>query len=363
VTDTAGVTLHDVFLAAARIARHVRRTPLERSAPLSDELGRDVYLKLECLQRTGSFKLRGALNRLLDEVAGRRSKVKGQEALDRPGEPSGLRTPTLSARSSTFDLRPATARGVLTCSAGNHGLGVAAAARLAGIPATVVVPENASPAKVAGLRRAGVELILHGASYDEAEARARELAETRGLTFVSPYNDPAVIAGAGTVALEVMQELPEAATIVVPVGGGGLAAGVGLATKAINPAARVVGAQSDASPAMHAALAAGRLVPVGERPSLADGLAGNVEAGSITFPLVRRYLDEVVLVDEEAIAAAMLTFLDRHHLVVEGAGAVGLAALQRGLVAPADGPIVLIVSGGNVASGVLAELLSRRLES
>ena len=318
------VTLHDVFLATGRVAPHIRRTPLERSAPLSDELGFDVYLKLECLQRTGSFKLRGALNRLL----------------------------TLSDE--------ARRRGILTCSAGNHGLGVAEAARLLGVAATVVVSENASPAKVAGLRRTGVELLLLGAGYDEAEARARELAAERGLPFVSPYNDSAIVAGVGTVALEVLLDLPEAATIVVPVGGGGLAAGVALTAKAINPALRVVGAQPEASPAMHAALAAGRLVPIIEGPTLADGLAGNVEAGSLTFPLLQRHLDDLALVGEEAIAAAMLAYLDRHHLVVEGAGAVGLAALQTGRIAAPQGPVVLIVSGGNVATGVLAGLLAGR---
>jgi threonine dehydratase len=276
------------------------------------------------LQRTGSFKLRGALNRLL----------------------------TLTDEERR--------RGILTCSAGNHGLGVAEASRLLGIAAMVVVPENASPAKVAGLRRTGVELLLLGAGYDEAEARARALATERGLTFVSPYNDPAVVAGAGTVALEVLLDLPEAAAIVVPVGGGGLAAGVALAAKAINPALRVVGAQPESSPAMHAALAAGRLVPIDEGPTLADGLAGNVEAGSLTFPLLQRHLDELALVGEEAIAAAMLAYLDRHHLVVEGAGAVGLAALQTGRIAAPQGPVVLIVSGGNVATGVLARLLASR---
>jgi threonine dehydratase len=312
-----------VFLAMARIAPHVRRTPLERSAALSAECGREVYLKLECLQRTSSFKLRGALNRLL----------------------------TLPERTRE--------RGIVTCSAGNHGLGVAEAAQLTGVAATVVVSEHASPAKVAGLRRTGVELIEHGADYDAAEAFAHELAARRGLTFVSPYNDPAVIAGAGTVALEILLDLPEAGLLVVPVGGGGLASGVGLVAKAIDPAVRVVGAQPAASTAMHAALAAGRLAPVAEEPTLADGLAGNVEPGSITFPLIQQYLDDLILVDEAAIAAAMRAFLDRHHLVVEGAGAVGLAALQRGLLSPADGPTVLIVSGGNVATSVLAEVLAR----
>lgn len=319
--------LRDVMGAAVRIAPHVRRTPLERSAPLSAELGIEVWLKLECWQRTGSVKLRGALNRLL--------------AL--PPE--------------------ARRRGVLTCSAGNHGLGLAEAARLTGTAATVVVPENASPAKLAALRRTDVDLMLVGATYDEAEARAPGIARERRLTFVSPYNDDAVIAGAGTVALEILADLPTAGSIVVPVGGGGLAAGVGVVARAIAPEMRVVGAQSEASPAMHAALAAGGLVPIVERPSLADGLAGNIEAGSRTFPLVQTGLDEIVLVSEAAIADAMLALLDRHHLVVEGAGAVGLAALRTGLpteAAEAAEPIVLIVSGGNLATGLLAALLADR---
>jgi threonine dehydratase len=320
--NQAAVTLHDIFLAARRIAPHILGTPLERSAVLSEELGCEVWMKLECQQRTGSFKLRGALNRLL----------------------------TLSPA--------ARARGVLTCSAGNHGLGVAEAARLADIRATIVVPENASPAKVAALRRAGVELLLVGADYDAAEAQAPEIAAERGLTFISPYDDPFVIAGAGTVALEIMRALPEVGTILVPVGGGGLASGVGVAAKSINPRVRVIGVQSDASPSMVAALAAGHLVQITCDDSLADGLAGNIAPGSITFPLVRDHLDDVVTVPEAAIAAAMRTYLDRHHLIVEGAGAVGLAALQSGRLPALPEPIVLIVSGGNVATQVLAGLIA-----
>ncbi len=316
------VTLHDVFLAAARLAPRVPRTPLERSVVWSEELGADVWLKLECRQRTGSFKLRGALNRLLTLSAGER------------------------------------ARGVLTCSAGNHGLGLAEAARLTGTAATVVVAADASAAKVARLRRAGVELLIEGADYDEAEARAPAIARRRGLTFVSPYNDPAVVAGAGTVALEVLRELPEAGTIVVPVGGGGLAAGIGVVARAVNPALRVVGAQSVAWPAMAAAVAAGRRVAVAGSPSLADGLAGNVEAGSITFPLVRRGVDAIEVVEEAAIAAAMAAFLHDHGLVVEGAGAVGLAALRANAGLRTRAPVVLIVSGGNVAADVLARVVA-----
>ena len=316
------LSLHDSFLAARRIAPHILSTPLERSAALSAELGREVWLKLECHQRTGSFKLRGALNRLL----------------------------TLPEE--------ARARGVLTCSAGNHGLGVAEAARLTGIRATIVVPENASPAKIEALSRTGSELLLVGADYDAAEAQAPQIAEERGLAFVSPYDDPFVIAGAGTVALEIMRDLPEVGTILVPVGGGGLASGIGIVAKGIHPGVRIVGIQSEASPSMVAALAAGELVTVECADTLADGLAGNIAPGAITFPLVRDHLDQVICVTEAAIGAAMRTLLDRHHLVVEGSGAVGLAALQSGRLPPLPEPIVLILSGGNVASAVLAGVLA-----
>lgn len=315
------VALHDVVRAAARIAPFVRRTPLERSVPLSAELGIDVWLKLECWQRTGSFKLRGALNRLL----------------------------TLSEE--------ARARGVATCSAGNHGLGVAEASWLTGVPATVVVPGNVSSAKLAGLRLSGAEVLIVGADYDEAEARAPEIAASLGLTFVSPYDDPAVVAGAGTVTLEILEELPEAGTLVVPIGGGGLAAGAAVVAGTVAPGLRLVGAQAAASPAMHAALAAGRLVPVADRPTLADGLAGNVAAGSMTFPLVRDAFAGIALVDEAAIGGAMLTLLDRHRVVVEGSGAVGLAALRSGALSAPPEPVVLLVSGGNVATDVLSGLL------
>lgn len=316
------VTLRDVFHAAARIAPWVRQTPLERSAAFSAELGLDLWLKLETAQHTGSFKFRGALNRLLTLTEVER------------------------------------AAGIITCSAGNHGLGVAMAAELTGVRATIVVPENVSGAKLAGLRRERVETIVTGADYDSAEAYARELATASGRTFVSPYNDPAVIAGAGTVALETLLHLPSCGTLVVPVSGGGLAAGVGLVAKTIAPSIRVIGVQAAASPAMHAAVRAGRLVLVPEEPTLADGLAGNVETGSITFPLVRDFLDDLLLVSEASIAGAIRAFVDLQHVIVEGAGAVGLAAARAGLLAEMPGPIVLVVSGRNVATEVLVSLLA-----
>jgi threonine dehydratase len=312
VTD---VSLDDVRAAAARIGTSVVRTPLERSRELSELCGVDVWLKLECFQLTGSFKLRGALNALMQ--------------LDAP--------PT-----------------VVTASAGNHGLGVARAAAMLGLQATVVVPETASQAKVEALRASGAELVLTGATYDDAEVAAIQLAHTRGLPFVSPYNDAAVIAGAGTVALEIVQDLPEVRSLLVPAGGGGLIAGIGVAARGLAPAIAVYGVQSEASPALHAALAAGRLVPVEVLPSLADGLAGNVEEGSITFDLLCRYVQRVDLVSERAIGAAMAWLLLHERVLVEGSAAVGVAALLQGVLRP-DGPIAVVLTGRNVARAVLQE--------
>jgi threonine dehydratase len=315
------VTFLDVLAAARRIAPYVQRTPLERSAALSDRLGAEVWLKLECFQLTGSFKLRGALNALLalDDMARR--------------------------------------RGVLTASAGNHGLGVARAASLTGLPATVVVPETASPAKVDLLRQTGCELVLHGPDYDTAESYAIELACTRGVTFISAYDHLAVVAGGGTIALEMLETLPETDLLVVPAGGGGLISGVALAAKGIKPEIQVYGAQSVASPALHAALAAGRQVVVPILDSLADGLSGNIAEGSITIDLARRYVDRVVLVEETEIAAAMRTVLEHEHVLIEGSAAVTVAAIESGRLSVAGRRVVLVLTGRNVAPSVLRATL------
>jgi threonine dehydratase len=294
----------------------VVHTPLERSATLSDLCGTDVWLKLECFQRTGSFKLRGALNALLLAGAPR----------------------------------------VITVSAGNHGLGVAYAAGIVGTQATVVLPTTASAAKIAALERSGAELRLCGATYDEAELAGRELARECNEPFISAYNDPAVIAGGGTLALEILEELPETRTLVVPAGGGGLISGVGVAAHGIDPGLTLYGVQSVASPALHAALEAGRLVPVAVHESLADGLAGNVEAGSITFELVRQHVRRIALVEETAIAEAMRRVLEDEHVLVEGSAAVGVAAL-RGALLELDGPTVVVLTGRNVAAALLRQVV------
>jgi threonine dehydratase len=304
--------LDDVRRAAERIRGYVVRTPLERSAALSERCGVDVWLKLECFQATGAFKLRGALNALLTSKADR----------------------------------------VVTASAGNHGLGVARAASLLGVSATVVVPETASEAKVEALRQSGAELLQRGPTYDEAEAEGLRLARERGWPFISAYNDAAVVAGGGTIALEILEDAPRSSTILVPAGGGGLIGGIGVAAHGLRPEVTVIGVQSVASPALHAALEAGAIVPVEVKPSLADGLAGNVEQTTITLGLLKEHVRDVVLVEETEIAEAMRWLLVYERVVVEGSAAVGVAALLNGRVHP-DGPTAIVLTGRNVSAAVL----------
>jgi threonine dehydratase len=286
-------TRADVHAAAARIAPHLGPTPLVASDGFA--------LKLESLQPTGSFKVRGALAAL--------------SALD-PAE------------------------GVVTASAGNHGLAVAWAAQRLGMQATIVVAETASPAKIEGIRRFPVELVLHGRSYDDAERHALSL----DGRYVSAYNDRDVVAGAGTVALE----LADYNSVVVPIGGGGLASGVGLASDA-----RVTGVVPSAFPAMRKALDAGALVEIEGEATIADGLHGNIEAGSVTFELVRDHVADVVAVTEEEIEDAMRFLACEHGLVVEGAGAAAVAAIRSGRT-DAD---VAVVSGRNIAAETFARVL------
>lgn len=303
----AGLDLASVDAAAARIAPFVRRTPLERSAWLSRRHGAEVALKLECWQPTGSFKLRGALAALT--------------ALD----------------------PEARARGVLAVSAGNHGQALAWGATALGVPATIVVPASASRTKVLAMREYPIELIERGADYDEAERLARALARERDVAFVSPYNDPAVIAGQATIARELLEADPALDAIIVPCGGGGVLAGIALAIAALAPRVRVWGAEPAASPTMRAALDAGGLVAIAEAPTLADGLAGNVEPGAITYPLIARHVDALVTVPEADIRDAMRGAAAHEHLILEGSAAVAIAALAR---LPVAGRRVAVVATG-----------------
>ena len=301
---------------------HLAVTPAIR-APM---LGADTWLKLETFQPTGSFKVRGALVAVTNTLARDR-------------------------RSS-----------IVTASAGNHGLGIAFAADRLGATATVVVPANASEAKLSAIERFAVAVVRHGISYDEAEAHALALGDA-GATFVSPYNDPDVIAGQGTILAEVLDQVPDVATIVTPIGGGGLASGIGLAASTTGQGSdrhvRVVGVEAVQSPAFRTALDAGRPVPIIAGPTLADGLAGNFEPGSVTFNLVQRTVANVVTVTEDEIATAMRFLAREHGIIAEGSGAVGVASvLHAPPTQPINGATVIIVTGRNIATSTLTGVLA-----
>ena len=320
VAPTA-VSVADVEDAARRIAGQVRETPLLPAGELSRRVGARVLLKAENLQVTGSFKARGATNvvRRLPEDA----------------------------------LRA----GVVAASAGNHAQAVARAARDAGARAVLVMPEGAPLAKVAAVRQYAGEVRLHGATYDDAQAEARRLSEVEGRTLVHPFDAPEVVAGQGTVGLEVARAAPGVRLVVVPLGGGGLAAGAALAVKARLPEARVVGVQAEACAPYIDSLAAHR--PIGARSAntICDGIAVK-RPGDFTLPLVERYVDEVVTVSDDEVAQAMVLLLERSKLVVEGAGAVAVAALMQGRVeAPASGEVCAVLSGGNVDASLLSEAI------
>jgi len=316
------LSLGDVERARAVLARHLRPTPLRESLAV---LGTDLRLKLECWQPTGSFKVRGATYLL-----------------------------------STLDdesLR----RGVVAASAGNHALGVAFAASRLGriVQVTLFVPRTAPRAKVEKLRRFPVDVRVAGEAYDDAVEAARAFERQTGATFVHAYEDPRTAAGQGTVGLEILDECPEVATVIVPVGGGGLIAGLATAVKARVPGARVVAVQPEASPALRESLRLGRpLLTYPAGPTLADGLSGGI--GAIAFDH-RDLVDEVVTVSEEEIEDAIVALVSSDQVVAEGAGAVGVAALRAGKVASASrGPVVAVVTGGNLDARVLARLLASR---
>jgi threonine dehydratase len=310
-----GTSQHDKAWEVVR--RHLAITPVV-SAP---QLGPHISLKLETFQPTGSFKVRGGL----------------------------------AAVAATWDsLRGG---GLVGASAGNHGLGLAYAGCVLDAKVTVVVPRMASAAKVAALRQFDVGLVLHGEGYSEAESYALDLAAGEGGRYVSPYNDPDVIAGQGTLARELVEQVPNLGTVIVPVGGGGLMAGVSLGLRGTS--VRVVGVESEASPAVSTAVAAGGIVPIAVQPTLADGLAGNLEPGAITVDIARDNNVEILTVTEAAIRAAMLFSVHQLGLVLEGAGAVGVAAVRAGLLAPDENgrETVVVLTGRNVAPLLLDELL------
>jgi threonine dehydratase len=340
-------------LEAVRDARErtrdlVRHTPVLTSRSLSDECGGTVLLKAENLQRTGSFKLRGALAKV-DRIA-----VRGGA-----DSPAGDEAPRGGADSPGGDEAPRGRASVVAGSAGNHAQSLAYAARARGLACEVFMPAEASLAKVAAVRGFGGTVRLGGDSVDACVALARERAAATGAVFVHPFDDPEIVAGQATLGLELLDDVDDLATVVVPVGGGGLIGGVAGVVKAARHGVHVIGVQVEACSAYPASLERGEPVEVAGGPTIADGIAIK-RPGGLTLPLVQEWVDELVVVSENDVAEAMVVLLERAKLVVEGAGAVGVAALLAGAIRPtARGATVVVLSGGNVDAGVLATVALR----
>jgi threonine dehydratase len=316
------VRLKDIYSARKRIAEIARRSPLIYSRVLTRQLGSEVFLKLENLQPTGSFKIRGAANAIL----------------------------ALSSEEKS--------RGVIAFSTGNHGRAVAYVAGRLGIEAVICLSNRVPAYRVAAMRELGAEVLQRGHSQDEAYAYALEIREKRGLTMINPFDAPLVIAGQGTIALEIAEEVPDVTTVLVPVSGGGLISGIAAALKSINPDIAVVGVSMDCAPAMYRSLEAGKPVEIEEKDSLADALLGGIGLDNrFTFQMVRDYVDRIILVSESEIAEAMLFCLDRQRLVVEGAGAVGVSAVLTGKISEPGSKTVIVLSGGNVDAATLVRIV------
>lgn len=305
------LTLKDFEETRARIAGHIKHTPLLTSRQLSELTGFDARLKAECFQRVGSYKIRGPLNKF--------------------------------ALMSEDQKR----RGVVCSSAGNHAQGVALAARIHGIRAVVCMAENATPAKIAATKGYGAEVVLHGMIWDEANEKAKELVRDQGLTYVHPFDDAQLIAGQGTLGLEIIQDWSEVDAVIVPIGGGGLISGVSMAVKSHNPKIRVIGVESSDGPAMQRSVQAGRLETIDCR-TVIDGLRVR-RCGDLNFSVVQRFVDDIVALPDRDIFDAMLWIMERCKLVVEGAAAAPVAALLHGLVTvPPQSRVVAVLSGGNL---------------
>jgi threonine dehydratase len=316
------VSLADIQAARQRIRDRIYMTPAPLSATLSRATGNALHLKLENLHDTGSFKERGALNRILTMTDAERS------------------------------------RGVITASAGNHGQAVAYHATQHGIRARICMPEFTPIVKVTAVGNYGGEVILCGTNYDEAVANAKQLAAQQGLTYLPAFNDTAVIAGQGTIGLELLEQIPDLEAVVVPVGGGGLIGGIACAIKETCPGVRIVGVQASAIPSMQVALREHKPVLVPPRTTIADGIAVR-EVGDLTLPMFEKYVDELVTVEDEEIANAILWLLEKEKTVSEGAGAAAMAAMLRHKTSLRDKNVAVIVSGGNIDVTMISHIIDR----
>lgn len=319
------VSFQDIEAARDSIRRYIFETPCAYSERLSLMTGCKTHLKLENLQMTASYKERGAMNKIL-QLTEKEKKA-----------------------------------GVIAASAGNHAQGVAYAAHRNGIKATIVMPETTPLAKIRGTQEFHAEIVLHGSSYDDAYSRALELQKEHGYSFIHAFDDPLIIAGQGTVGLELLEQNPYLETVIVPVGGGGLIAGLALAMKETNPKIRIIGVEAEQVPSVKASIQAGKVVEVERRSTIADGIAV-ARPGKHPFPIIQRYVDDIVTVNEEEIANAIMILLEVEKTLVEGSGAAGFAALYNHKINKIQGKkVCVVVTGGNIDITILSKILDRGL--
>lgn len=316
------VNFQSILEAKNRIKSFVFRTPTYHSIAFSKRIGAKTYLKLECFQPVGSFKIRGAVNKVRSLS---RSELK---------------------------------KGLITASSGNHGLAVAYAAKVHGARATVVVPENAVEEKVKAIEDYGAEVIRHGKNYDEAYFKALEIQKEKKAVFVHPFNDPFVIAGQGTIGLELLEDVPNIDSIIVPIGGGGLISGISIAAKTLKPNIKIVGVQSEGAPAVYLSWKAGKIVEVDSIKTVADGLAARKPL-ELTFRIIKQYVDDILLVSDEEIGEAVLALLNWAHVLAEPSGAASSAALLFRYKPKSKEKVAVVVTGANISMNYLASLLKQ----
>src|SRR5579883_1261138 len=324
--STLPVSIADIWRAQDALRKSIAHTPMIHSRTFSAMTGANVYLKAEMLQRAGSFKIRGATYKMS----------------------------RLNARQRE--------RGVITASAGNHAQGVAIAAHDAGVPCTIFMPRFAPLAKVTATQSYGAEVVLHGDTYDDAYARCMEVQRETGATYIAAFDDPDVIAGQGTLGLEMLSEQPDADTLIVPIGGGGLISGIAIAAKSLKPDIRIIGVQASGAGSCRASLDVGEVVTLPTINTIADGIAVK-RPGQITFPIIKELVDEVLLINDEQIINAVLLLLERCKFLVEGAGAIGVAALLSGLIDVKGHTVVCPLSGGNIDIKLVSRFIQHGLSA
>ncbi len=314
--------LPEILRAEERIRPHVLRTPVIHSMPLSDLSGADVHLKMESEQHTNSFKARGAMNKVLSLTGEERSV------------------------------------GVVTSSTGNHAQGVARACMITGCPGTIYLPNRVDPSKVEAIRRYPVDLVFNDGDALETELHAKHQATVQGKTWISPYNDPQIIGGQGTIGIELASQLPSVDDVLITVGGGGLIGGVAVYLKEQMPEVQIIGCQPERSAAMFHCIRAGKIIGTDHHETLSDGSAGDVEPGSITYPICRDLVDDYILVSEDEIGEAIRLMVEQHHKIVEGAAAVSVAALLKRKDDFRGRTAVILICGANIATSTLAAVLA-----